>query len=279
MAHPRSRGENRKASAQSTRVRGSSPLTRGKFLRGDHRRDVHGLIPAHAGKIVSQLVHALVAAAHPRSRGENSYAGCKACNPPGSSPLTRGKCDCFRDCDVCRGLIPAHAGKMGDMRAGLAAVGAHPRSRGENDCAAAFASSAAGSSPLTRGKSQTGDQDGDQAGLIPAHAGKIPGTQHGRFQAWAHPRSRGENPSTSRATACVAGSSPLTRGKLLPGVLPRLGTGLIPAHAGKISASTGRTSRRRAHPRSRGENPRRRGGGRVRRGSSPLTRGKCGPDR
>ena len=90
----------------------------------------------------------------------------------------------------------------------------------------------------------------------------------------AHPRSRGENPSTSRATACVMGSSPLTRGKLLVGAGDNLAGGLIPAHAGKTSTTLGRRLADTAHPRSRGENacthPARRAG----RGSSPLTRGK-----
>ena len=52
-AHPRSRGENSLTTAAQTSQRGSSPLTRGKFLhpRRGHRRQ--GLIPAHAGKITT----------------------------------------------------------------------------------------------------------------------------------------------------------------------------------------------------------------------------------
>ena len=92
--------------------------------------------------------------------------------------------------------------------------------------------------------------------------------------AWAHPRSRGENPNTSRATACVTGSSPLTRGKPVKrwnaGRIPRL----IPAHAGKTTEWSPGSPTRRAHPRSRGEN--RCVPSRPSRtvGSSPLTRGK-----
>ena len=49
-AHPRSRGENPLWEFDSFQARGSSPLTRGKLLRRDYRRVLHGLIPAHAGK-------------------------------------------------------------------------------------------------------------------------------------------------------------------------------------------------------------------------------------
>ena len=110
----------------------------------------------------------------------------------------------------------------------------------------------------------------------------------------AHPRSRGENSTASRASRCSRGSSPLTRGKH-PQKAPK-GThtgsspltrgkhrpqahqlqrrGLIPAHAGKTTRTRSACTRRWAHPRSRGENgigPEVAG---DRCGSSPLTRGK-----
>ena len=70
------------------------------------------------------------------------------------------------------------------------------------------------------------------------------------------------------------GSSPLTRGKLRPGIRSRPVHGLIPAHAGKTSIGCVPLTIPWAHPRSRGENP----GHTVVRaglvGSSPLTRGK-----
>ena len=49
-AHPRSRGENHLAALAGRRNVGSSPLTRGKHLRGQHHFPASGLIPAHAGK-------------------------------------------------------------------------------------------------------------------------------------------------------------------------------------------------------------------------------------
>ena len=53
-AHPRSRGENPVTSPPSRRRTGSSPLTRGKRPRRGHRRGLHRLIPAHAGKTATR---------------------------------------------------------------------------------------------------------------------------------------------------------------------------------------------------------------------------------
>ena len=98
-----------------------------------------------------------------------------------------------------------------------------------------------------------------------------------RLVAWAHPRSRGENPLEETHAAMRVGSSPLTRGKHAGRNAAAVGPGLIPAHAGKTDALERRQGLHEAHPRSRGENQT---DGLVvtpREGSSPLTRGKHGP--
>ena len=70
-AHPRSRGENGGSSSPQRLQVGSSPLTRGKPLRGLPGAGPQGLIPAHAGKTTPRNCPAWQARAHPRSRGEN----------------------------------------------------------------------------------------------------------------------------------------------------------------------------------------------------------------
>ena len=90
----------------------------------------------------------------------------------------------------------------------------------------------------------------------------------------AHPRSRGENAGNRWKSGGPRGSSPLTRGKLLPVISGLLGQGLIPAHAGKTPPSSLEASLHGAHPRSRGENAYKAYNLARRRGSSPLTRGK-----
>ena len=72
QAHPRSRGENRRANDARSTPRGSSPLTRGKPAVAEGMRAIGGLIPAHAGKTAATARAKEYAEAHPRSRGENT---------------------------------------------------------------------------------------------------------------------------------------------------------------------------------------------------------------
>ena len=193
-------------------------------------------------------------AAHPRSRGENSWFISCVVTFWGSSPLTRGK--------LCRGngprssrrLIPAHAGKTILTVAGAIFAQAHPRSRGENPVCAVMSISCRGSSPLTWGKHAGRRTYRARNGLIPAHVGKT-SLRHASCTMYrAHPRSRGENGDPPTVTTGPPGSSPLTWGKHAR-VSPNHGTSrLIPAHAGKTPMRCGSWSRRPAHPRSRGEN-------------------------
>ena len=192
--------------------------------------------------------------AHPRSRGENLIPTVMQLSSVGSSPLTRGKLEDMCGVSLSRGLIPAHAGKTPTGARGPASCRAHPRSRGENRWGRGFAGREAGSSPLTRGKRKAASTVKYADRLIPAHAGKTGCLRGPRFQAEAHPRSRGENSPTNAFTAVPAGSSPLTRGKLCVRHAHDGKRGLIPAHAGKTSAFDAARSARAAHPRSRGEN-------------------------
>ena len=111
--------------------------------------------------------------------------------------------------------------------------GAHPRSRGENTRRYWYHSGKSGSSPLTRGKHQAVLVPLWKIRLIPAHAGKTTTAGPLWIQAWAHPRSRGENTVDGATGLALAGSSPLTRGKHLVASSPRPAGRLIPAHAGK----------------------------------------------
>ena len=171
---------------------------------------------------------------------------------------------------------------------------AHPRSRGENTCPRCLTDQQEGSSPLTRGKRLSRSNVATTSGLIPAHAGKTSHAITASGLTWAHPRSRGENPSPRPPSPRHQGSSPLTRGKLRARERLVDRRGLIPAHAGKTTARPVSRSAPWAHPRSRGENhyeyakpktsrahPRSRGENIRPRlvvwenvGSSPLTRGK-----
>ena len=174
---------------------------------------MEGLIPAHAGKTVRDLIDPRASGAHPRSRGENRTGSDRPACQWGSSPLTRGKPLHYAGIFVLIRLIPAHAGKTEAARLAPGQHGAHPRSRGENEPVELVGNSDMGSSPLTRGKPLEGLAGLLSGRLIPAHAGK---TQARPWKTWAqsaHPRSRGENNALDRRKHMGEGSSPLTRGK------------------------------------------------------------------
>ena len=193
---------------------------------------------------------------------------------PGSSPLTRGKPSILYEQGAQGRLIPAHAGKTGDVPSHSEARRAHPRSRGENNFVICVRTAWTGSSPLTRGKHSRQHQLTFIPRLIPAHAGKTWLFVDTLSLAGAHPRSRGENGGARIGGQDRPGSSPLTRGKRVGDQEGDYPIRLIPAHAGKTYGSSMSPRANAAHPRSRGENrdvmiiPSRRWG------SSPLTRGK-----
>ena len=151
--------------------------------------------------------------AHPRSRGENHRLTAGIEDAGGSSPLTRGKPRPARLETATTGLIPAHAGKTAGPMKPPKPASAHPRSRGENCDAVGHVVADGGSSPLTRGKRRQHAHGLPLGRLIPAHAGKTPGS--GGVPSWptAHPRSRGENAVMHAYSIYTRGSSPLTRGK------------------------------------------------------------------
>ena len=253
-AHPRSRGENLIWPWAIASLKGSSPLTRGKRPGQHAARAPDGLIPAHAGKTIQFICALITIGAHPRSRGENPSTAARAGYWVGSSPLTRGKRRPDDRGTQARGLIPAHAGKTTRPSATRRAPRAHPRSRGENVAVRADSRWSSGSSPLTRGKPSRGASLRGRTGLIPAHAGKTAVMTCCRDARRAHPRSRGENRSSSLDSRSEAGSSPLTRGKHTSGRADPWRRGLIPAHAGKTQNTVAIPRANRAHPRSRGEN-------------------------
>ena len=151
---------------------------------------------------------------------------------------------------------------------------AHPHSRGENGNESGWPREFGGSSPLTRGKPRGNVSPPGTRRLIPTHAGKTRDEGAATASPRAHPHSRGENARRDYAALRERGSSPLTRGKLLPKGATRTSTGLIPTHAGKTGTLRKGCANDTAHPHSRGENIECRPECDSDDGSSPLTRGK-----
>ena len=195
-AHPRSRGENYQYHHDWYQPSGSSPLTRGKPARRGLEGMVRRLIPAHAGKTTVAALALHGNAAHPRSRGENAGKLTAENWRQGSSPLTRGKHLTALSLSIPSRLIPAHAGKTWPCASNVERKPAHPRSRGENNRRRPRLARQRGSSPLTRGKPARYGLEGDGCRLIPAHAGKTRHRRGSQILPPAHPRSRGENPTS-----------------------------------------------------------------------------------
>ena len=253
---------------------GSSPLTQGKQLAHLEQGVFAGLIPTHTGKTSSFSWLLRRSAAHPRSREENEKYTVKGVRQMGSSPLTRGKR--FTGCESLDsfGPIPTHAGKTPSRGCPRRIGTAHPHSRGENTSPAGATGLSQGSSPLTRGKHGLRASVRENAGLIPAHAGKTRLSAWHPSRPWAHPRSRGENLPLVFLCTLWWGSSPLTRGKRRHNPATTAGVGLIPTHAGSTSWMQGSRPTCGAHPHSRGENSATSLTDEEWEGSSPLTRGK-----
>ena len=108
---------------------------------------------------------------HPRSRGEYTILCIHFWRLYGSSPLSRG-IPAVGDVDLDKaGIIPALAGNTILLDDCVPTREDHPRSRGEYDPRGSSASSALGSSPLSRGILEHQKAMDDSLRIIPALAG------------------------------------------------------------------------------------------------------------
>ena len=194
----------------------------------------------------------------------------------GSSPRVRGKPQAWQTLNRLSGLIPACAGKTCESLSARTRRWAHPRVCGENAHRHAGNDRTWGSSPRVRGKQTLQGLPGQIARLIPACAGKTPGTNFFIASSPAHPRVCGENLTRRAVCRGNMGSSPRVRGKLCGHFLGSFGAGLIPACAGKTRRPRRRQTPPAAHPRVCGENSIVTLVIESTKGSSPRVRGKPG---
>ena len=132
-AHPRVCGENSRRILRTARAPGSSPRVRGKPASQVHTRAQNGLIPACAGKTGRSGSTLRSQAAHPRVCGENGRLAARIASRSGSSPRVRGKQLVYVLNALCKGLIPACAGKTAFLGLSRRHAAAHPRVCGENN--------------------------------------------------------------------------------------------------------------------------------------------------
>ena len=255
-------------------MRGSSPRVRGKPSMKSAAILAHGLIPARAGKTTAASSAVSSGGAHPRACGENSSGRPRGTRGAGSSPRVRGKREVDEPGRPGGGLIPARAGKTGQIEVLNGIAEAHPRACGENSLRAAPQGLAAGSSPRVRGKRWSAGDLESKSRLIPARAGKTSSTTSAAGASPAHPRACGENDTAGGAAGNGRGSSPRVRGKRYPAGSGGDQVGLIPARAGKTDTPSHPRCSSTAHPRACGENVAWTPLQMASQGSSPRVRGK-----
>jgi len=190
----------------------------------------------------------------------------------GSSPLARGRQRVGQVQGGDVGIIPARAGSTLRQASRARRISDHPRSRGVDTPFSCMYESMNGSSPLARGRrgqrghrrhglgiiparagSTRARRDGHSGpGIIPARAGSTCGQRLLGQTCRDHPRSRGVDGSGSGRGGGVVGSSPLARGRPVPGGPVGDRGGIIPARAGSTAADGPVASAFADHPRSRG---------------------------
>ena len=211
------------------------------------------IIPACAGQTRCSARPCSCRPDHPRLCGANTHSWRPSWPTTGSSPLVRGKRD-YRDCrSCCLRIIPACAGQTeitqqhhAPYRIIPACAGQtqgflelerspsdHPRLCGANGVLVELVVSAAGSSPLVRGKLCRYYSCEDSSRIIPACAGQTfhGGGEYG--QSADHPRLCGANSSRHYGSTRDAGSSPLVRGKRATANPSEAARRIIPACAGQ----------------------------------------------
>ena len=191
----------------------------------------------------------------------------------GSSPLSRGILGIDGESPEVRGIIPALAGNTCRCPPRRRGSTDHPRSRGEYEVMSIWAVNWAGSSPLSRGIRSRSPAVHPGRGIIPALAGNTEASMASHNHEGDHPRSRGEYATAAPRLLHVRGSSPLSRGILIP--ISGLGKQhrIIPALAGNTAPDSASQKNETDHPRSRGEYSTVPIALMARAGSSPLSRG------
>ena len=149
----------------------------------------------------------------------------------------------------------------------------HPRIRGERQPLSRQYSSAAGSSPHTRGTHDPRRAAWRRCRFIPAYAGNALALHAGTSSAAVHPRIRGERRVCVASCSTTFGSSPHTRGTHQRIHSTAAASRFIPAYAGNACPHPCPPAARPVHPRIRGERRSVESSTKKQSGSSPHTRG------
>ena len=129
--HPRVCGEKIVLVIVFCSLMGSPPRMRGKVMRKEILRIIHGITPAYAGKSAYLSPEDTAGRDHPRVCGEKYSWEKSTCKIFGSPPRMRGKAGLVQIVCRLRGITPAYAGKSHKVRLQAPGRWDHPRVCGE----------------------------------------------------------------------------------------------------------------------------------------------------
>ena len=211
--HPRMRGEDFDVREVAVDALGSPPHARGKPVAevelGRNRR----ITPACAGKTVLPTWRGIDMSDHPRMRGEDQRSRAHHFTASGSPPHARGRRGCCAQRSRSGRITPACAGKTSRRPGGRRSATDHPRMRGEDAIQFQNHRGPYGSPPHARGRQPSFPEERTMGRITPACAGKTAPEQNLGQLSRDHPRMRGEDSTTGRATPCRTGSPPHARGR------------------------------------------------------------------
>ena len=206
---------------------------RGKVMRKEILRIIHGITPAYAGKREGPKNAQSKVGDHPRVCGEKCIPLTRGHGRQGSPPRMRGKVQ-LGEIDLQDiWITPAYAGKSGPCPDRVPPAGDHPRVCGEKSQSTSASPRALGSPPRMRGKVTSLIPALPLHGITPAYAGKSPASGPVWRKRGDHPRVCGEKAPSAALFARLAGSPPRMRGKVQKVRILAHEERITPAYAGK----------------------------------------------
>ena len=171
---------------------GSPPRMRGKVMRKEILRIIHGITPAYAGKREGPKNAQSKVGDHPRVCGEKCIPLTRGHGRQGSPPRMRGKVQ-LGEIDLQDiWITPAYAGKSGPCPDRVPPAGDHPRVCGEKAYSLVINGSEWGSPPRMRGKGTKRCSSRRGGRITPAYAGKSKRIAPSSVLFGDHPRVCGE---------------------------------------------------------------------------------------
>jgi len=210
----------------------------------------------------------------PRARGDGPPPEHPESDQRMWSPRTRGWSRTHRTSRTLDVVVPAHAGMVPALRSWARSPGSGPRARGDGPRGWSARGSVPPWSPRTRGWSQDLLAPELLDGVVPAHAGMVPGRPPRSDRLPGGPRARGDGPGIDTFARDVAEWSPRTRGWSLSDSEGFIRGRVVPAHAGMVPGHGSAASSPGCGPRARGDGPMGRPGDLAAYRWSPRTRGR-----